>query len=47
MFMGLVSRVVNAMVASSSPVEGSGDLQGRDSTDLMEVYLATGAKVFS
>ena len=27
MFMGLVSRMVNGMVASSSPVEGSGTLQ--------------------
>ena len=27
MFMGLVARMVNAMVASSSPVEGSGTLQ--------------------
>ena len=26
MFMGLVSRIVNSMVASSSPVEGSGTL---------------------
>ena len=29
MFMGLVSRIVNSMVASSSPVGGLGTLHGR------------------